>query len=235
MALMQSCIKRKKLTLAEKTQRKIVSNLSDIGEPIKLLVQGIDEIVQGDPHGVIATAFPPPSIALDLSRGSKYGEDGTKVSAALAATLPGAGYFELVNKTDAFVCIKVLNTGGDRLWELARPSYIPIPPGDFVHAEFDPSAEAIELYVLHNNPNAIKSDAPLLYDTRSDVRTWSLERISVCARVSLFESATVYAIACNKRNVLVKYKGEGLCEKRNGVAVGRVGMLGWLQASCNDG
>ena len=78
MALMELALagKRKKLSLVQKTQKKIVTNLSDIGEPVKLLVHSIDDIVQGDPNGVIAHAFPPPSVPIALSRGSRYGEDG---------------------------------------------------------------------------------------------------------------------------------------------------------------
>ena len=41
---------RIKLTLAEKVQKKVTTNLSNIGEPVKILVKGIDELV----HGMIA-------------------------------------------------------------------------------------------------------------------------------------------------------------------------------------
>jgi hypothetical protein len=82
MALMELALagKRKKLSLIQKTQKKIITNLSDIGEPVKLLVHGIDDIVQGDPNGVIAHAFPPPSVPISLARGSRYVERGRLLS-----------------------------------------------------------------------------------------------------------------------------------------------------------
>ena len=39
---------RVKLTLAEKVQKKVTTNLSNIGEPVKILVKGIDELVHGN-------------------------------------------------------------------------------------------------------------------------------------------------------------------------------------------
>ena len=67
--------------------------------------------------------------------------------------------------------------------------------------------------------------------TRTLPRTFvrSAERLSPCARVSSFDSAKVLTIASCGKNVLMKYKGVGICEKRNGVAVGRVGVIGWVQ------
>lgn len=83
---------RLKLTLKEKTQKKIVTNLSEIGEPIKQVtsfcfysllfryiahsvqvVTAIDEIVTVGIHGdydhKVRNAFPPPSRQVPLSRG----------------------------------------------------------------------------------------------------------------------------------------------------------------------
>ena len=65
-----------------------------------------------------------PSIPLTLTRGSLYGEDGGIGPAATAGGLPLSGYFELVNKSSEYIGVKVLQPGGDPLFEAARPSYI---------------------------------------------------------------------------------------------------------------
>ena len=84
----------------------------------------LEGIVQtANPESKIISAYPPPSIPLVLMRGSKYGEDGASIDAALVAALPTQGYFEFVNKSSQFCALKLLKVGGDRLWEIARPSY----------------------------------------------------------------------------------------------------------------
>jgi hypothetical protein len=63
----------------------------------------------------------PPAVAVRLTRGSIYGEDGrpplTKKSPPLS------GYFEIFNKSNEFFCVKVLLGGGDQKFEVPRPSY----------------------------------------------------------------------------------------------------------------
>ncbi len=45
---------------------------------------------------------------------------------------PDSGYFELINKSSTFCCVKVLLAGGHKKFEIPRPSYFAIPPGDAV-------------------------------------------------------------------------------------------------------
>ena len=63
-----------------------------------------------------------PSESLKLIRGSAYGEDKNTVQTS--KPLPNMGYFEMVNKSKEFFCIKVLRKGGDQKFEVPRPSYI---------------------------------------------------------------------------------------------------------------
>ena len=63
-----------------------------------------------------------PSESIKLIRGSAYGED--KNAVLTSKPLPNLGYFEMVNKSKEFFCIKVLRKGGDQKFEVPRPSYI---------------------------------------------------------------------------------------------------------------
>ena len=63
-----------------------------------------------------------PSESIKLIRGSAYGEDRNAVQTS--KPLPNLGYFEMVNKSKEFFCIKVLRKGGDQKFEVPRPSYI---------------------------------------------------------------------------------------------------------------
>lgn len=64
----------------------------------------------------------PPSTALPLSRGSKYGEDGRLVSHI--SPIPQSGYCEVRNKSEEVCCVKVILKGGNELFEVPRPSYM---------------------------------------------------------------------------------------------------------------
>lgn len=62
-----------------------------------------------------------PSIPLILHRKKKY--DDNKAGNSDAIHPPTSGYFEFTNKSTAVCCIKVLKSGGNRKFEVPRPSY----------------------------------------------------------------------------------------------------------------
>ena len=96
-----------------------------------------------------------------------------------------------------------------------------------MHATLDLSTEIVELYVLFDSPHPIRLDVPLVYDTAAPGMT--IDRISPCALISSFTNAAIYEIGTLDRNVLLKYKGEGECVRRNGGSLDRVGVFGWVQ------
>lgn len=213
--------KRVQLTMVEKTGKRVVASVSKIGEPVKMI---LDDIVQTtSPNSKLINAYPPPSVPIDLKRGSKYGEDGSNVDASILAALPTQGYFELKNKSREFCAIKLLKVGGDRLWEIARPSYISVPPGGIVHAEVDSRVQTLDLYLLFGNDNPIPTDRQVVFDTHTQARA-----ILPCAHIAQFKNMSVFEIDCFGKNVLLKTHGGGDCVPRLGNGISRVGFIGWL-------
>ena len=56
----------------------------------------------------------------------------------------GRGYFELINKDDKMVCIK-LSFEGDALYESSKPSFMAVPPLESCYCEFDLFAKSLEV------------------------------------------------------------------------------------------
>lgn len=179
---------------------------------------------------------------MPLAYGSPYEENSTpssprspgsgKSSASLPAEAPTSGYFEFANKMGIFCCVKVV-CGGDgedvsTLWEVARPSYTAVPPNGFVNGRFDPALPFFDLIILTGNPFTPEHDT--LYDT-----TQHAGRISKCAMVTNFRQYMVFRIECTGKNVMVKYKGEGMVEPRLGTSVARVGIFGKLGMKSEEG
>lgn len=102
-----------------------------------------------------------------------------------------------------------------------------VPPKDAIYGMFNPEEDEISLVVLYDNPYPIPSDKAVLFNTRAPGA--SPERVSLCARIDQFTRLQVYHIACRGRNVLLKYKGEGRVEPRQGNTPDRVGWLGRFQ------
>lgn len=137
---------------------------------------------------------------------------------------PTAGYFEIINKTTSICCIKIVSglngTDLDTTWELARPSYYPLPPNEILHTKFDPTIPFIEIYFLLSNMNQIPTDIDaLVYDTKSR------ENLSDCASVKAFRRFSAFRIFSKDHNVLLKYKGDFLLEPRVGNSIARVGAI----------
>lgn len=165
---------------------------------------------------------------IKLHRGSFYGENGLVRKAGTARAVAMSGYFEFYNKSKEVVALKLIQSTENALFELPRPSYIAVAPGDAVYAFFEPaSVESLDLIVLCDNPNPIPRDRAILYDTRAHGA--HPERISPCARINENCRALAYHIDCRGKNVVLKYKGNGAVLPREGNAAQRVGVLGWIQ------
>ena len=168
---------------------------------------------------------------LNLEYGSPYepGSAGTPVTGAA----PKNGYFEFINKSGSFCAIKLLSGGSgnefDTVWEIARPSYRSVPPNELVNVQFSTDGSesvCLELFVLYGNSNVIPGDiSSVKYDTRSS------SDISPCAAVENFWQFAVFRIDASSKNVLLKFKGDGVVEIRLGSSLERNGFFSKLTGS----
>lgn len=157
-----------------------------------------------------------PANIVDLSYGSLV--DSTADSKA--AQLPETRLFEFMNKSTMMCSLKVIldEPDVDPLREVGRPSYKAAPPQETLHGSFLPTVKGIILMVLLSNPNPIPTEN-FVYDKRAE------GEISPCAAADQFTHFIVYHVRCNNRNVLLKYKGDGVVEARKGDSIARVGFF----------
>jgi hypothetical protein len=87
--------------------------------------------------------------------------------------------------------------------------------------------QIVQLFLLYENAEVHTVDSALVYDTNA--HGVHPERISPCARIDNFTKAKVLKFHSAQRNVLLKYKGDGLTDIRTGNGIGRVGLIGRLQ------
>jgi hypothetical protein len=80
---------------------------------------------------------------------------------------------------------------------------------------------------LHHNPCPIPDNSQIIFDTKTPGA--SASHISDCAKVENFRHIVYYNAPCSRRNVLLKYKGNGLVQPRRGDSIHRVGLFGKLQ------
>jgi hypothetical protein len=139
-----------------------------------------------------------------------------------------SGYLEIVNKSDEMCALKILLPGGNELFEVPRPSYSTLPPGETCHTEFDSSVSNLFVIILFNSPHKIPAaTTPLIYDTSAAGVT--AKKISACAKISSFLDFVIFKISCRSHNVLLKYQKGGKVAPRLGNSVSRVGVLSALQ------
>ena len=180
----------------------------------------------------------PAAINLTLERGSCYNEYGAEHQSKhnrAKKGIPISGYFELLNKSDKFIAVKLLYSGGNLKFESTKPSYFVIPPNHLMNTFFDPSNKnGLELILLTSNPNPTPpADKRVVYDTRS--AGVLPELISPCAKISEFRNIIFHRIPSCAKNVLLKYKideisGEdGTLVPRSGNSISRVGLFNRLQ------
>lgn len=98
-------------------------------------------------------------------------------------------------------------------------------------AFFGPSEQFLDIIILFDSSNGDttihESDKSLRYDTRAHGA--HPERITPCARIDSFQKLHAFRVQCTGKNVMLKYKGNGLLSPRNGNNMGRVGFMGKLQ------
>lgn len=165
--------------------------------------------------------------SLPLRRGSYYGENNMMKKSG-SRPLAVSGYFEIFNKSSEIVALKVLKRNNcDPRFEVPRPSYVAVPPNEAVYSFFDPERDILEILVLYKNINSVPSDSAVLFDTKAPGS--QPNRITPCARIDLFERVQSYSVNSIGKNVLLKYKGNGVVLPREGSSVDRVGLFGYFQ------
>lgn len=152
---------------------------------------------------------------LQLIDGSLYGgEEESTFKRADGCAAHTAGYFQITNKTDSIFAIRVALTGGNIYRECSRPSYRPVLPHESVYGEFPSNVQGLDVMILHGNPNLTPRSGSIIYDPRAPGVT--LEDIAPCARVDNFQEMSLYTILSREKNTVVKYKGFGVLEARQG-------------------
>jgi len=148
---------------------------------------------------------------IKLSYGSEYDPDMVKSNATIPSAAVKYGYFELANKSEYFIAVKVLNSGN--VWnEILRPPYIPLPPNECLFSHFagatNHSVESLKVILLVGNPHAALEFCN--YDPIG------LKKLSPCADVKNFEHIVVFDIFTLGKNCLLKYLGNCCLEPRKG-------------------
>lgn len=183
------------------------------GEDIVRLVTTLIE-----KRGTSSGAFPAATAVL-MHTGSLYGDDDTRSVRLDGSAAHQRGYFEIVNKSNEMIAVKLIQSGGDAFRELCRPAYLAVPPNDSIYALFD--CNELEVLFLYRNPNRVPHSGSIVIDTRAAGA--SAASISPCATVRNFIEAAVYRVpACRNHNVLLKYKGDDDLQTRQGTSLNRI-------------
>ena len=150
-----------------------------------------------------------------------YGSYARRASLQATAQPPAFGYFEITNKSDFFVCVKVL-TKGNFYNEATRPCYMPLPPNESLHGEFSKFSESLDVYLLAGN------DSPALDLCNYD--PYGNRKLSPCASTVNFGHIMQYSVPnILGKNVLLKYKNGGdlcvrHCDKRSKMVMSLFGL-----------
>ena len=171
-------------------RRKKGSPDDDLTKAFKTVTKAAHKVAN---HLGIQVSNLPPSVPLQLSRTKLYPDTPTatqKGAPSKYSKPPNSGYFEFTNKHTTMCAIKVLLPGGDRKYEVPRPCYFALPPGQSLSGEFDSELDRLELIVLYNNPNPILKEKRLVYDTRA--RNVGRGDISDSAKIELFNDVSYF-------------------------------------------
>lgn len=71
-----------------------------------------------------SSALFPPAGSIMMHSGSLYGDDESRSVRLDGTSAHKQGYFEIVNKSNDMMAVKLLHSGGDHINELCRPCYI---------------------------------------------------------------------------------------------------------------
>jgi hypothetical protein len=130
---------------------------------------------------------------------------------------PTENYFEIMNKSDEFCCVKLVKGGSYHFVESMLPSFVGLQPDSSLSTTLDPSIESIDLYILNRNrvlpiPDQIIPED--VFDSPDDIPDYG--------RTSLFEHVSVYHVPnVATKNVLLKFKGgsKGAVKLRDGKVI----------------
>jgi hypothetical protein len=95
---------KEKSTKIEKFQMKVAAKLGE----------AVGTVISDSQHN---------SVTMKLLRGSYYGENGMPRRSG-TKPLAVSGYFELYNKSDEVIAVKILKSAEGAKFEIPRPSYI---------------------------------------------------------------------------------------------------------------
>jgi hypothetical protein len=87
-------------------------------------------------------------------------------------------------------------------------------PHETVYTEYPSTTLGLDVMILHGNPHLTPRGGRIISDPRQ--RGVTVEDIAPCARIDLFEDLTIYTLSCRDKNAVLKYKGFGLLEARQG-------------------
>lgn len=159
---------------------------------------------------------------IKLSYGSEYDPDMIKSNANVPSAAAKYGYFELVNKSEYFIAVKILNSGN--VWnEILRPPYTPLPPNECLFGHFADAtnhhSESLKVILLVGNPNVALEFC--------DYNPMGLKKLSPCADVKNFEHVVVFDLFTLGKNCLLKYIGDCCLEPRKGknIAIKTIGSF----------
>ena len=99
-------------------------------------------------------------------------------------------------------------------YTLSTCCMLAVLPHESVYGEFDASGPGLHVMVLHRNSHLTPRGGTIVYDTRGANITPA--DIAPCARIENFQDVTVYHAACSHKNAILKYKGHGTLEAREG-------------------
>ena len=147
-----------------------------------------------------------PSIQPDVIYGSLYNSNFERLDQTPAHR---SGYFQVTNRSDEMCSIKVVAEGSCNVYhEVFRPPYLAIPPMESVYS-ITTDLSAVYIFVLFDSSVSL-GDGSIVF------KAASAERISDCAKVTNFKKFAIYKSKCRGCNVLLKYKGGGILEPRDG-------------------
>lgn len=201
------------------------------------------------------TVFLQPGCPFD-SKLLNFASSSSPSSSNAVLSAPRSGFFEFINKSDSFCCIKVLHryinpnitnekksangetVGFSVLWEVCRPLYVSLPPQAAVHGYLSEGVDDLVVLLLHVNTHLAEKGITF-EQANNPVPTeppMSSSSVPKCCLIGEFRHYTAFQIRhVAGHNVLLKFKGGGgtACEvePRMGSSVKRVGVFAKLLSS----
>jgi hypothetical protein len=173
------------------------------GDRVRKIAKELESSITQDTHAVSEVR---------LQYGTQYGDDTTTMQKSDGTTAHAAGYFELTNKSDEVIAVRLCEGPANAFYECSRPSYITVLPYECVSGMFDPTLTLLEMSVLTNNPAVLDTTKPVVIDTNKN----KAEDITPSVAIRNFQDFSLYRTTCTLKNCVVKYKGSEWVEPRTG-------------------